>query len=66
MSLLDQGDGEESIVSYLVKQNANINAVDMYGQTPLHYAAMRGNEIACRDLLAFKDTIDISVSAGKE
>ncbi|KAK3773373.1 hypothetical protein RRG08_023251 [Elysia crispata] len=60
VSLLDQGDGEESIVSYLVKQNANINAVDMYGQTPLHYAAMRGNEIACRDLLAFKDTIDIS------
>ncbi|RUS77619.1 hypothetical protein EGW08_014619 [Elysia chlorotica] len=61
MSLLDQGDAEESIVSYLVKQNANINAVDMYGQTPLHYAAMRGNEVACRDLLNFKNIINISI-----
>lgn len=59
MTLLDQGESEESIVSYLVKQRANINAVDMYGQTPLHYAAMRGNEVACRDLLAFKNMIDV-------
>ena len=58
----DQSSKEESVVHYLVTKRANINAVDIYGQTPLHFAAMRGNEIACRDLLSFRDSILIAVS----
>ena len=31
-------------------------------QTPLHFACMRGNEVAARDLLWFKDRIKVGVS----
>ncbi|RUS76171.1 hypothetical protein EGW08_016083 [Elysia chlorotica] len=57
----DESSKEESVVHYLVSRRANINAVDIYGQTPLHFAAMRGNEVACRDLLAFRGAIQIAV-----
>jgi len=30
-------------VSQLVARNANVNAEDMHGRRPLHYAAMSGN-----------------------
>ncbi|KAL8579599.1 hypothetical protein ACOMHN_025552 [Nucella lapillus] len=45
------GQGQGSVITYLVSKGARVNAVDIYGQTPLHFAAMRGNEMACRDLL---------------
>ncbi|XP_046578884.1 transient receptor potential cation channel subfamily A member 1 homolog isoform X2 [Haliotis rubra] len=45
----------DSCISFLVKNGARVNVVDIYGQTPLHFAAMRGNEIAARDLLSFSD-----------
>ena len=46
------GQAQESVISYLISKGAQVNSVDMYGQTPLHFAAMRGNEVACRDLLS--------------
>ncbi|XP_064627394.1 transient receptor potential cation channel subfamily A member 1 homolog isoform X2 [Lineus longissimus] len=46
---------EESIVRYLVQKGAKINACDDYGLTPLHYAGMRGNEVAAKDLLSFTE-----------
>ncbi|XP_035826279.1 transient receptor potential cation channel subfamily A member 1 homolog [Aplysia californica] len=60
-SLVDnyEQEKEDSIVNYLVSKGANINTVDIYGQTPLHFAAMRGNEVACRDLLYFRDRVKI-------
>ncbi|GFO37455.1 transient receptor potential cation channel subfamily a member 1-like protein [Plakobranchus ocellatus] len=61
VSVDDQGNREESVVHYLVTKRADINAVDIYGQTPLHFAAMRGNEVACRDLLSFRNSIMIAV-----
>ncbi len=39
---------------------ANVNAMDLYGCTPLHYAAIRGNEIATKELLMCK-SINIEV-----
>ncbi|XP_041352044.1 transient receptor potential cation channel subfamily A member 1 homolog [Gigantopelta aegis] len=49
----------DSCIMYLVKNGARINARDIYGQTPLHFAAMRGNELAAKDLLGFTGKIEI-------
>lgn len=58
---LQERDPDGSIVRYLISKGANINATDIFGQTPLHFAAMRGNEVACSNLLFFKDKIEINV-----
>lgn len=42
---------KDSVIRILVECGADINARDIYDQTPLHYAAMRGNDPAARDLL---------------
>ena len=45
---------------YLAENGARVNEKDRYGLTPLHYAAMRGNDEATVELLSCKDT-DIEV-----
>ncbi|XP_065649233.1 transient receptor potential cation channel subfamily A member 1 homolog isoform X2 [Hydra vulgaris] len=42
---------EDSILKYLLEQKAFVNAKDIYGLTPLHYAAIRSNIIATKLLL---------------
>jgi len=42
----------------LSSKGARVNEKDKYGLTPLHYAAMRGNEEAAVELLACEN-IDI-------
>ncbi|XP_042214247.1 transient receptor potential cation channel subfamily A member 1 homolog isoform X3 [Homarus americanus] len=42
---------ENSVIRILVECGADVNARDIYDQIPLHYAAMRGNDPAARDLL---------------
>ena len=42
----------DNIILYLVSQSADVNVKDDYGLTPLHYAAMRGNAMAAKDLLS--------------
>nr|XP_047128806.1 transient receptor potential cation channel subfamily A member 1-like isoform X2 [Hydra vulgaris]XP_047128807.1 transient receptor potential cation channel subfamily A member 1-like isoform X2 [Hydra vulgaris] len=46
---------DSSILKYLLEQQVNVNAKDMNGSTPLHYAAMRGNAIAAEMLLLQKN-----------
>lgn len=43
---------EDSVVRILVECGAEVNARDIYDQTPLHFAAMRGNDPSARDLLS--------------
>ena len=46
---------KDSIIKFLLKHNANVNAKDDFGSTPLHYAAMRGNVAAVQHLLNRKE-----------
>ena len=54
---------DNSVIIYLVERGANVNMADIYGSTPLHFAAMRGNEVACRELMDCK-RINIEVGEG--
>ncbi|XP_074658298.1 transient receptor potential cation channel subfamily A member 1 homolog isoform X1 [Tubulanus polymorphus] len=44
-------DEQPSVIEYLISHGSDPNCRDIYGLTPLHYSAMRGNEVAARDLL---------------
>ncbi|KAG1661213.1 Transient receptor potential cation channel subfamily A member 1 [Nymphon striatum] len=45
----------KSVIMLLIEAGAKVNGRDKYGMTPLHYAAMRGNEVAAVDLLTISD-----------
>ncbi|XP_052808936.1 transient receptor potential cation channel subfamily A member 1 homolog [Mya arenaria] len=47
-------ESQTSVISYLVTKGSDVNVRDLYGQTPLHYACMRANEVACRELLKYR------------
>ena len=47
-----------SIIQYLLSCNADINARDAYGSTPLHYAVAKGNPVAVSELI---DHIDVYI-----
>lgn len=48
------------VIHYLVDHGAQLNGQDANGWTPLHYAAIRGNEVATYQLLK-EPGIDIEV-----
>ena len=52
---------DNSVILYLVSKGAKANIQDTYGCTPLHYAAMRGNEVAAVQLLTLAD-IDTDIN----
>ena len=54
----------EDVISYLLNNGAKINAVDNYNQTPLNYAAIKGNIDAVTLLLnwSIPSRADIEVS----
>ena len=41
----------ENVITYLLNHGAEINATDNYNQTPLNYAAVKGNNEAITLLL---------------
>ena len=45
----------------LLASVSDVNAPDLYGSRPLHFAAMRGNEVGTMALLACRD-VDVNVS----
>ena len=47
-------------MKYLLKNGADPNAVDYYGQTPLHYATLKGN-IAAAEILLNNSGADVEV-----
>ena len=55
----------EDVISYLLNNGADINAVDNYNQTPLNYAAVKGNVDSITLLLNWSNLpkADIEVSA---
>ena len=46
---------DNSVILYLVQQGCRVNKEDNYGCTALHFAAMRGNEVATKELLSCAD-----------
>jgi ankyrin repeat protein len=52
---------QSSVINYLISKRADINERDIYGQTPLHYACMRGNEVATRELLTYSQSLQLEV-----
>ncbi|KAG8199670.1 hypothetical protein JTE90_022120 [Oedothorax gibbosus] len=41
----------DTVISALLDRGAHVNCQDTYGMTPLHYAAMRDNDLATQELL---------------
>ena len=62
-SYAQDSDATDPVVDFLVSNGADINQEDKYGLTPLHYAAMRGNELAMKQLLSYSDVnVEVSMS----
>ena len=40
---VEEGEQVDDVITYLLRQGADVNSVDSYNQTPLHYAAKKGN-----------------------
>ena len=49
--------GRTSILSFLLHQQAPVNVVDYYGQTPLHLACQKGHQTATVSLFKCKTDI---------
>ncbi|KAH3729943.1 hypothetical protein DPMN_055921 [Dreissena polymorpha] len=43
---------QKSVIHFLIGRGSDPNVRDLYGQTPLHFACMRCNEVACEELLS--------------
>lgn len=46
-------DVDASSIHYLIDHGADITHKDEYGLTALHHAALRGDEVACEQLLYY-------------
>ena len=61
LSLAFQSERIRLTINCLVSKNADVNARDVFGDTPLMYAVGRGNMVALEELLKCED-IDVDVS----
>jgi ankyrin repeat protein len=55
----------EQILDLFLKNGADINGIDMYGETPLHYAYMQGNKKIIDLLLKKGADMNIKNKQGK-
>ena len=51
----------DNVITFLLKSGANVNALDHYNQSPLHYAACKGNTDAMNLLLHWPG-IDVNIT----
>ena len=59
------GDSSLDIVKYLIEQNANVNATNMNGETPLHVSASNGFTKLTQELLRRKVNVDVQNTWGR-
>ena len=59
------GDSSLDIVKYLIEQNANVNATNKNGETPLHISASNGFTKLTEELLRRKVDVDVQDSWGR-
>ena len=59
--VLLQGESTRKVIRQLVGADAEVNARDIYGDTPLFFAVLRGNEEAAEELLGCTG-VDVDVS----
>ena len=53
------------MIALLLEADAQIDAQDIYGQTPLIYASANGKEAAVRELLKGNPNLDLKNKFGK-
>lgn len=54
-----------TVADFLIQNGLDVNATDVYGQTPLHYAAENGLLDVVKLLIAHKARVDVQDKAGK-
>ncbi|KAH3739971.1 hypothetical protein DPMN_046663 [Dreissena polymorpha] len=58
-------DTDAQAIHFLISHGANVAHKDAYHMTPLHHAALRGDEVACEQLLIYaKQGVNVNVSQG--
>ena len=60
-----KGDSSLNIVRYLIEQNANVNATNINGETPLHISASNGFTKLTQELLRRKVNVDVEDTLGR-
>lgn len=61
----EKGEEVQEVITYLLRQGADVNCIDNYSQTPLHYAANKGNIEAIALLLSWPGvSLDLTDTAG--
>ena len=53
--------GHEEVVASLIKYKANVDAIDVYGVTPLHIACMKGQAEIATMLIEHKAGVNAQV-----
>ena len=59
------GNSSLDIVRYLIEQNANVNARNINGETPLHISASNGFTKLTQELLKRKVNVDVEDTSGR-